>query len=242
MSRALAACALVIVIAACSIGSHDAVLRPRPAPSSSPPAQVYVALGASETAGIGTADPARESFPQQLLARFGAGSTLYDLGIPGETTAAALTDELPAALALDPSVATVFFNVDDLVAGVPVADFESHLDNIVGGLAAGGRTRVLVANTPPLDQLPAVTSCRSDPSTCLLKGAAVPSADQVRTLVAEYNAAIGRVVAAHRVALVDLTGAGLVVSQHPEYLSSDGLHPSAQGAAALAAAFYAALR
>lgn len=37
--------------------------------------------------------------------------------------------------------------------------------------------------------------------------------------------------------LVDLYGPGVVSEQHPEYVSADGFHPSAQGAAAIATAF-----
>src|SRR5437588_3552427 len=128
--------------------------RPRVSPRSRRPR-------AWTPARIGTADRQGQSFPQQLLAELGRGAVLYNLGIPGETTAAALTDELPAALAERPDLVTVFFNVDDLVAGVPAQDFEARLDQIVGSLRAGGHTRVLVANTPPLDGLPAFAVCQA---------------------------------------------------------------------------------
>ena len=230
-----------LLVAACSSGSSPAV-RPSAGANSSPAPLTYVAMGASETAGVGTAQPERDSFPQHLLARLGRGAVLYDVGIPGETTAAALSDELPAALADRPDLVTVFFNVDDLVAGVSAQDFEARLGQIVGSLRAGGHTRVLVANTPPIDRLPAFVACQAGQPACPMKGAAIPSRDQLDALVADYNAAIGRVVAAHGSTLVDLSAACTAIATHPEYLASDGFHPSAAGAAVLAQAFFTAWR
>jgi len=232
---------LTPVICACAAGV------PNPASTAPPPRVLppleYVALGASETFGTGTQQPGRDAFPQQLLGRFSSSHdpTLYNLGIPSETTAEALTDELPVAAGLHADVATVFFNVDDLVAGVPAADFAQRLDRIVAGLSADGRTRVAIASTPPIDQLPAATACERGSPRCPLQGVRIPPLSEVRALVAAYNAAIQRVASAHGAVVVDLAGAGLAVSQHPEYLSIDGFHPSTLGAGALAEAFYQAL-
>jgi lysophospholipase L1-like esterase len=242
-SLAVAAAALVgLVAAACSAGGQAAA-PPSAAghASPTPPKVIYAALGASETAGIGTTEPRRDSFPQQLLARLGPASVLYNLGIPGETTAAALNDELPAALSEHPDLATVFFNVDDMVAGVPAADFQARMDQIVGSLRAGGHTRVLVANVPPLDQLPAFQACEGGFS-CPIKTTPIPSPAQIDALAAAYNAAIAQVAAAHGATVVDLWSGANTLAGHPEYLAPDGFHPSSAGAAVLAQAFYQAWR
>ena len=239
LTRLLAAL-LALASAGCSFGAQRAT-RSAPAPTEPPPL-VYVAMGASETAGIGTADRQRQSFPQQLLAELGRGAVLYNLGIPGETTAAALTDELPAAVAERPDLVTVFFNVDDLVAGVSPQDFQAHLDRIVGSLRSGGHARVLVANTPPLDQLPAFAACEQHLPACPVRGAAIPTAAQLDALVGAYNTAIAQVAAAHGATLVDLGAAGATIASHPDYLAPDGFHPSAAGAMVLARTFYAAWR
>lgn len=239
---ALARVALAVcLLTACSVGSSASSPTSRTATGPSTPSQVYVALGASETAGVGTVDPAREAFPQQLMARLGGNTVLYDLGIPAETTAQALNDELPEALAVKPTVATVFFSVDDLVAGISPVDFRARLDRILSALSASGGVRVLVANTPSLDQLPAAAACQAGSVACPLKGVIVPPIAQVRALVQVYNVTIAEAVAAHGARLIDLSRAGLIVSEHPEYVSADGFHPSRLGAAALADAFYAAL-
>lgn len=239
--RAAPLAALAVVLAACTAGggSRTSHVAPRPTPT-----VIYAALGASETVGIGTEDPGTEAFPLQLLPRLGVGTVMYDFGIPSETTQAALQDELPAALAVHPTLATVFFNVDDLVAGVTPADFQAHLDELVGGLRRGGVARVLVANTAHLDRLPAYFACRPNPPAgaprCPLGSTVLPPPDQLNAIVAAYNTAIAQVVQQEHATLVDLFAAGEVPDLHPDYVSADGFHPSARGAAAIAAAFAAA--
>ncbi len=205
---------------------------------------VYVALGASETLGIGTEDPSRESVPQQIFQHLDQSAVMYNFGLAGATTEVALRDELPGALRLRPTLATVWFNVNDLVAGVPVADYETRLDQMVGQLRAAG-ARVVVANTPHLDRLPAYFACRLNPPAgsppCPLGTISLPPQDQLEAQVQAYNTAIDRVVQGQGARLVDLYGAGEVPDLHPEYVSSDGFHPSARGAAAIAAVFVAAL-
>ena len=243
MSRRPAALALLVLLLLVLLAGCSQRPRTAPAPSApaSPPPVVYAALGASETVGIGTQDPPRQSFPQLLYQRLPRSAVFYNFGLPGETTAAALNDELPGALAVQPTLVTVWFNVDDMAAGVTVADYESRLDRLVGALRRDGAAQVLVANTPRLDQLPAYAACRPNPPPgavkCPLAGVTLPPPEELDALVAGYNAAVARVAARHGAVVVDLFAHGVVLDQHPEYVSSDGLHPSAQGAAAIAAAF-----
>jgi len=232
----LAVLPLLALLVACSPSSGTAT-RAKAPPAA--PSFVYAAIGASETVGIGTRDPTRESFPQQLFQRLGAGSVFYDFGFPGETTENALRDELPAALAVRPTLATVWLNVDDLVASVSVEEYEPQLDQLVAGLRKAG-ARVLLANTPYLDHLPAYAACRPNPppgAPCPLSGITLPPPDQANALTGAYNAAIARVAAREGATLVDLHAAGQVPDQHPEYVGSDGFHPSADGATAIASTF-----
>src|SRR5262249_13086382 len=162
----------------------------------------------------------------------------------GETTEGALRDQLPGALAVRPTLATVWLNVDDLAAGVPVADYESRLDQIVGGLRGAG-ARVLIANTPHLDRMPAYSACRPNPPPgspkCPLGSVTLPPPDEVDAQVLVYNAAIARVAQRNGGTVVDLYAGGRVAVQPPEYVSGDGFHPSTAGATAIAEAFAAAL-
>jgi lysophospholipase L1-like esterase len=239
---------LLGLLAAC--GGGAAAARPDPATlpgAGDGPAVVDAAIGASETVGAGTDDALRDAWPQLLYTTaLRRGAIFYNFGIPGATVADALDEELPPALAVHPDLVTVWLNVNDLIQGVPPAVYEDQLDRLVHALRRGGAARVLVANTPWLDRLPAYLACLPGaPPTgpdCLLTGATVPPPATLNALVDAYNAAISRVVAREGAVLVDLHSFGEVPALHPEEVSGDGFHPSDIGHRAIAAAFAAALR
>ncbi len=122
---------------------------------------------------------------------------------------------------------TVWLAVNDALSLVPVTDYETQLGRLVHALRRGGRTEVLVGNMPALDQLPAYRACLPGSQVsgvdCVLP--LVPSPAQVRRTVAEFNAAIARVVEREGAVAVDLSQqddlAGLT--------SDDGFHPSTEG-------------
>jgi len=224
-----------------------AALHPAPSIAPAGRADVYVALGASETFGTGLNDQnlrLRDTWPQlffnEALPR---AATYYNLAIPGITTTDAVQQELPQALALHPTVATVFFTVDDLVAGITPGEYESNLDSIVRALRQGGRATVLVGNAPHIDALPAYRACLAGNSFCPLgSGTAVPPPDVVDAAIDAYDAAIARVVLREGAVLVDVAAHASDIINNPEDIATDGLHPSAAGHAALAALFVSAYR
>ena len=204
---------MVLLPAACSGGGNDVADDGRPV--------VYVAVGDSITFGVGLADPAAEGFPRLFRqAALPADAALTNLGVSGSTVAAALKEQLPKALAAEPTLVTLWLGVNDLTRLVPPATYESQLGDLVRQLRRDGRTTVLVANTPALDWVPAVARLGIDP--VIVNGA-----------VDAYNAAIRRVVDAHGAVLVDLHAE----RAEPRYVGADGLHPSASGHQAIAAAF-----
>jgi acyl-CoA thioesterase-1 len=200
------------------------------------PPPVYVAVGASEAIGAGADRPLVEAWPQVLYRDNLPPDTVFvSMAVSGSTVAEASRDQLPQALELEPTLVTVWLNVNDLLEGVPVEDYEAQLGALVAGLRREGRARVLVANTPPLDELPAYTAG---------SGTRFPPADEVVAAVAEYNAAIERVVAREGAALVDLHATGLAARREgtaDDLVSGDGFHPSTAGHARVAQAFAAAL-
>lgn len=228
-----------IVVALVSLGACS-VKRPvvLPPPADTGPQPVYVAVGASETTGQGSDQPLRDAFPRILhRTALPAGSVFVNMGIPGATVAQALAEELTQALAVRPNLVTVWLNVNDMGRGVSAADYERQLDTLVKGLRRGGATRVLVANAPPLDRLPAVVNGRSTGN--------VPSPEAVAQLTDAYNAAVTRVVDRQGAFLVDLHAAGLAAraaGTEAGLVSADGFHPSTAGHAAVAAAFADVLR
>ena len=260
----LAAAALGLLLAACGAATYPAI-APAPALPPAGVADIYVAVGASETVGAGIDDFSlrlRDEWPQLFFnAALSRSSTFVDLGIPGATTDQAMREEVGQAVALHPTVATVWLNVDDLVRGVPAATYEQQLGRLVHALRATGAT-VLVANTPVLQDLPAVAACRAangtdapGPSTTapataapapdnrpavscpLPAGTPIPADSVINATVDAYNAAIARVVKTEHAILVDLHAQGDVAATHPELVATDGFHPSFLGHAAVARLF-----
>lgn len=213
---------------------------------------MYVAVGASESVGYGASDPRNDAWPVVFArAALPPGTAFVNLGIPGATVARALQDELPRASALEPAptLATVWLNVNDLIALVPPAAYEADLARLVGSLRRGGATRVLVANTPPLDRLPVYLACRPNPPPgsppCRYPVLSLVPPSLLVARVAEYNAAIARVAAGSGAELVDLHAAALgarAEGREPAYYGPDGFHPSTAGHRAVAEAFAAVLR
>jgi lysophospholipase L1-like esterase len=215
---------------------------PVASPSPSPPAVIYAAIGASETVGIGSTNPRTDAWPT-VLARSLPPSTLYrNYGISGETVAGALTDEVPKALIVKPTLVTVWLNVNDITAGVSAADYGDQLTRLVHAMRRGGAARVLVANTPWLDHLPIYVACRTGslPAGLQCPGRlAALTPDVVNGAVETYNRVIDAVVQGEGAELVDLHAQGEIPVEHPDWVGPDGFHPSTAGHAAVAGAFAA---
>lgn len=227
-------------VTACSSGLTGAQVRGSASPAAPP--IVYAAIGASETVGVGATDPTRDAWPQVLYrTALPESAVFYNFGIPGATVQTALDRELPAALTVRPTLVTVWLNVNDLVEGLGVAAYEAQLDQLIHALRQGGATRVLVANTPFLDRLPVYLAClRASSQGALCPTQVTP--DVLNAAVAGYNASIARVVNREGAILVDLHSQGEVPDLHPDWVSSDGYHPSTSGYAAIASEFAAALK
>ena len=191
---------------------------------------VYVAMGASDTFGFGTADPYHQNWATDLAARLGSRYRLVNLGIPSIVVHEALTVELPVALDAHPDLVTIWLAVNDIIDRVPVDRYAQDLDTLVSRLQANApHARIAVANVPDLALLPYFTH----------QDAIVPQLLQAQVLA--YNTAIADIVGRHHAILIDLSQHDYDLEHHPEYVSQDGLHPTATGYARLAALFYQAL-
>ncbi len=180
----------------------------------------YVAIGASDTVGVGASAPEQESWPAVLHRRLPSGSRLVNLGVSGSLIRQALDQQLPVALDSDPDLVTVWLAVNDYAARVALSRYASELDTLLGSLRAHTRATILVGNVPDLSVLP--VAARFD----------------LRD-VDRWNAAIAEISRRHDATLVDLRATWRAVADHPEYISSDGFHPSSTGYRRLADVFYA---
>lgn len=202
---------------------------PSPRATPTPTALIrYVAIGASDTVGVGSADPARGSWPALLAALLPAGSTYVNLGVSGTLTPRAQTEQLPAAVRERPTLVTIWLAVNDLNAPVPVNAYTASLSAIVDTLVRDPPAVVFVGNVPDLRAVPAYAG-----------------SDQVALLarVTAYNAAIALVAGKHpgRVVVVDLfTGSAELTTNIT--VSQDGFHPSDEGYVLIATRFAEAMR
>ncbi len=211
--------------------SAVALVTPSPAVTSSAAATAavrYVAIGASDTVGVGATDPATGSWPARLAQLLPPGSAFVNVGVSGSIALQARTAQLPGALAQRPTVVSIWLAVNDLNATIEPASFANDLGAIVDALVSGTAAKIFVGNVPDLRPVPAYADADK---AALLR------------LIGAYNAAIAAIAAKYpgRVFLVDLfTGSAELVSTIT--VSGDGFHPSDAGYQLIADRFAAAMR
>jgi len=186
----------------------------------------YVAIGASDAVGVGAANPETDGWVPRLGARLGGDVRVVNLGVSGSTLSQALQEQLGPALDAQPDVVTVWLAVNDFNAQVPLDEYAADLDTLLGDLETT-HARVLVGNVPDLGALAAYRGIDPTP---------------LRDEVDNWNAVIADTTERHGATLVDLHSHWQDIAEHPEYLSSDGFHPSSDGYQALADVFAAALQ
>jgi lysophospholipase L1-like esterase len=182
----------------------------------------YVALGASDSVGVGANVPELESWVSVLHGELPPGSRLVNLGVSGTLLREAIDQQLPVALDSDPDLVTVWLAVNDLNARVPLERYAAELDRLLSALRQGTHATILVGNIPDVARLPAYQQV---------------DRRVVRAEVDRWNASIAEVVARHGAELVDLHAGWQELAEHPEYVGRDGFHPSTEGHRRLAGIF-----
>lgn len=188
----------------------------------------YVAIGASDTVGIGAIDPDRGSWPSRLARLLPPRAAYLNLGVSGSLTAQAAADQLPRALRERPTIVTVWLAVNDMNGGVAPDAHAAALASIVDPLVTGTGARIFVGNVPDLRAVPAYADTDKE---------------VLSALVGAYNEGIARVARRHgdRVVLVDLfTGSAELMTDVT--VAPDGFHPSDAGYTLIAGRFAAAMR
>jgi lysophospholipase L1-like esterase len=201
----------LLVVSACS-----------PVPPQAPRQLTYVAIGASDAVGVGTANPETDGWVPQFGARLGSNVRVVNLGVSGSTLSQALQEQVEPAVDAQPDVVTVWLAVNDFNARVPLEQYTRDLDTLLGTLQRHTHARVLVGNVPDLGRLAVYQGI--DPS-------------QLDAEVQRWNTAIAQTTEQHGAILVDLFARWQELAQHPEYVSQDGFHPSNDGYARLADVF-----
>ncbi|HLY30055.1 MAG TPA: GDSL-type esterase/lipase family protein [Ktedonobacterales bacterium] len=204
--------------------------------STARPSVVYVALGASDAVGVGASDPAHTAYVPIIISRLPKNSFALNLGISGETLHNALRDELPQAIQAQPTLMTIWLMGNDFKDCVPLNQYGADLNTLLTQLQTKTHAKIFVANAPDMSQLPAIKQQAAEQgSFCGVPDTPVA----LRGLVIQWNNVIDASVTQHGDVLVDLFDTPLTA--HPDYIYSDGFHPSDKGYLALANLFWAAI-
>ena len=187
----------------------------------------YVALGASDTVGVGAPNPEKDGWVPRIFQKLAPGSKVVNLGISGARLSDLMTQQLAKAIDAKPDLVTVWSVVNDLNANVDIAGYERDLLKMVGDLTAKTNARVVVGNAPDLALVPAYTKM------------GIP-ADALRAETMKWNQAITRVIGRYpnRAYLVDLYARSGEIEIDPNLVAGDDFHPSTKGYAKLAEVFW----
>ncbi len=226
--RSPLALAVALTLVACAAPRESSPSPTGRTATPTPRQERYVAIGASDSAGVGATDPRTGSWPARIATRLPWGSTYTNLGVSGSLAGQARTQQSPAAIAARPTLVTIWLAVNDLNNGISSTAYRDVLDGILGELVTTTQARVFIGNVPDLTAVPVYRN-----------------ADQplLRAQVAAYNRWIAETAAKYpgRVHLVDLfTGSAELVSTAT--VSADGFHPSDSGYQLIADRFIAAMR
>jgi lysophospholipase L1-like esterase len=209
--------------------SSAATVAPTATPSPSPsPAVRYVAIGASDTVGVGATNPATGSWPARVAALLPPGSAFVNLGVSGSVAVQAKDQQLPGAIAQRPTVVSIWLAVNDMNATIDPPSYGAALAALVDGLVQRTEAKIFVGNVPDVRGVPAYKDV--DKNTLFQQ-------------ITAYNAAIAQVAASapSRVFPVDLfTGSAPLVSTIT--VSPDGFHPSDEGYRLIAERFANTMR
>lgn len=184
---------------------------------------VYVAMGASDAVGVG-AFPLTNGYVYKInegLQQRARDVVLHNLGVSGKRISYIESSELPAALAFQPDIITIWAGPNDIIHGTDVSNFESSLYNILYQLQTQTTALVVIANVPDLTVLPRF----------LIE----PDSDVTVVRINAFNRVIFQQATLFSVPVVDLYSGGYASDW--EYVSLDGFHPSNQGHAKIAELF-----
>ncbi len=227
---AISVCFLMVFFVSCgqsTEGQSSSTGNAKQVSQSSRSEITYVAIGASDTFGIGTSDPYTENWPTDLSEKLRQRVHLINLGIPGITINDALRLELPIAIDSHPQLVTIWLGVNDIADKVPISSYSHNLDILLSQLRSKAPSaQIMIANIPDLTLLPYFSSYNQQ---------------KLQQSIAEYNQTIGQEAQQYHAILVNMSQQNYNLKDHPEYISSDGLHPTDLGYAQIGDLFYQTL-
>ena len=174
----------------------------------------YVALGDSYT--IGTAVSEAERWPNQLAERVGGIELVANLGVNGYTSADLIADELPQLDALRPELVSVLIGVNDVVRGIPDAEYGVNVAMILEALSDRlPADRIVCVATPDYTRTP--------------RGAEYGNPDLQSDRIVRINAILREACEMRGMTFVpEIFEISQRATDEPSLVAQDGLHPSGE--------------
>jgi lysophospholipase L1-like esterase len=215
---------LLILTAAClrrgpevkiSVGK-DTSETPKPAIANFKPGPIhYVALGDSTGVGVGARNGGYAGRVFKHISERRPGSRLTNLCVSGATTVAVLESQLDQALATNADLITLGIGINDIGHGLTVEEFGKNYEAILSRLKSETGATILVTNIPDISTAPGIPDF---------------TRRRYHQLIVDFNQRLEEIALRHSVPVFDIyTITHQELPAHPEYLSSDGFHPSDKG-------------
>jgi lysophospholipase L1-like esterase len=175
---------------------------------------VYLALGDSTGTGVGAK---HGGYVARLFARIEQthpNSRLVNLCASAASTADILREQLKQASVTRPTIVTIGVGANDLIQGIREESFARNFERIIVSLRQKTNAPILLMNVPDISLSPAVPAYMRE---------------SARRHIIAYNERIAEIAKRHGLHIVDLYKRSREFSEHPEFFSQDGIHPSDEG-------------
>ncbi len=177
----------------------------------------YAVLGASLSAGVGSADyhTTYPYFLAEKLAKNYHQLNLVILAVPGATTADVINNQLPRAITENPDYITLLTGINDLRKHGTLDDFTTKYYQLVRSLKAHTHAKILLLNLPYLGS----SAITYPPYNWIIDWR-----------MHEYNDIIKATAQAMQLPMADIySGTRTAAGSDTSYYSVDQFHPSAKG-------------
>src|SRR4030042_6370297 len=177
----------------------------------------YVAIGDSTVEGVGTSNP-KKAFPALIFAAIKQdikNVQFHNLGKRGAKIYDVVLNQLETAIQLKPDLVTISVGGNDLHNRTNLKQFNKYLCQLIEILTRETNAKVIINNIPDLSCLPKIPFIFRIYSKIQLK---------------RFNQIIQEQENKAQLVFVDLySQSKLFTRKYPEFISSDGFHPSDAG-------------
>jgi lysophospholipase L1-like esterase len=176
---------------------------------------VYVALGDSTGAGLGSREGGYVKRIFNRIAERRPQSTLQNLSVSGATTEDLVRGQLAQGVALNPDLVTVGIGINDIGHGLTLEQFSKNYEEILSTLKEKTHAQIVVTNLPDVSSAPRIPSVMRS---------------EYQRQIDQFCQRLVEIAERHGVTVFDIyTITKEELPSHPEYFSADGFHPSDEG-------------